>query len=67
MTGDLMTAHACRAVAVAAAVAGALLMVVHEWLSAGLVLWLVPSLLLVAGLAHRAHTRRSTGPERGDR
>lgn len=61
MTGDQMTACSLRAVAVAAAVAAALLMVVHEWLAAGLVLWLVPSLLLVGGQARRAHTNRKEG------
>ena len=60
---DLRTARSCRVAAVAAAVAGVLLAVVHEWLAAFLVLWLVPSLLVVAGRAHRAHARRSTGRE----
>lgn len=58
---DLVTARACRAAAVAACVAAVVLAVVHQWLAFGLVLWLVPSLLLVAGLAHRAHRRRKEG------
>lgn len=61
MTGDLLTARACRA----AAMAGACLAVVHLWLAAGLVLWLVPSLLVVGGLAHRAHARQNHGPKEG--
>lgn len=62
MSRDLLTARACRAAAACAAVAGVWLAVVEQWLAAGLVWWLVPSLLLVAGLAQRAHNRR-----RGDR
>lgn len=58
---DLATARALRAAAVAACVAAVVLAVAHEWLAFGLVLWLVPSLLLVAGLAHRAHNRRKGG------
>ena len=63
MTGDLMAARSCRAAAVTTAVAGACLASVHLWLAAGLVWWLVPSLLLVGGRAHRAHARRGTGRE----
>jgi hypothetical protein len=63
VTGDLLTAQACRAAAVAAAVACVWLAAVQQWLAAGLVLWLVPSLLAVGGLAHRSHNRRDTGRE----
>lgn len=63
VTGDLLTARSCRAVAAAATAAGALLAAGQQWLAAWLVWWLVPSLLLVGGLAHRAHTRRHTGRE----
>lgn len=60
-TGDLLTSQACRAAAGVAVVAGAWLAAVQQWLAAGLVLWLVPSLLAVGGLAHRAHNRRKEG------
>lgn len=58
MTGDLLTSHVCRAAAVAAAVVGVCLVTAHQWLAAGLVWWLVPSLLLVGGLARAHHRRR---------
>lgn len=61
VTGDLYAARACRAAAVAVVVASVWLAMVHQWLASGLVLWMVPSLLLVAGQAHRAHTRRTEG------
>lgn len=57
VTGDLLTARSCRAAAAAATAACVLLAAGRQWLAAGLVLWLVPSLLLVGGLAQRAHTR----------
>ena len=58
---DLVAAHACRAAAATVVVTSVLLAAVHQWLFAGLVLWLVPSLLLVAARARRAHTRRQEG------
>lgn len=61
VSGDLFTARACRTAAVAAVVASVWLAAAHHWLASGLVLWLVPSLLLVAGQARRAHTRRTEG------
>jgi type IV secretory pathway TrbD component len=60
-TGDLLTSQACRAAAAAAAAACIVLAAAQQWLAAGLVLWLVPSLLFVGGLAHRAHNRRKAG------
>jgi len=59
--GGLFAARAFRAAAVTAAAIGGDLVAVHQWLAAALVLWLVPSLLVVGGLAHRAHTRRKAG------
>lgn len=55
MSGDLTTARSCRAAAFAAFAACVLLAAAGHWLASGLVLWLVPSLLLVAGQARRAH------------
>lgn len=60
-TGDLLTAHSCRAAAVAAVAACLVLAAGRQWLASGLVLWLVPSLLLVASQARHAHTRRTEG------
>lgn len=57
---DLTTARSCRAAAVAAFAACVLLAAAHLWLASGLVVWLVPSLLLVAGQARRA-ARRTEG------
>jgi hypothetical protein len=57
MTGDLLTAQACRATAIVAAVACAWLAASQQWLAASLALWLVPLLLFVGGLAHRAYLR----------
>lgn len=54
---DLTTARSCRAAAVAALAACVLLAAAGHWLASGLVLWLVPSLLLVAGQARRAARR----------
>lgn len=51
VTGDLLVSRSCP---VAAAVA----VVACVWLAFGLVLWLVPLLLVVGGLAHRAHNRQ---------
>jgi hypothetical protein len=61
VTGDLLTARVCRALAAAAAVAAVWLAAAHHPLAAVLVLWLAPCLLLVGGRAHRAHTRRKEG------
>lgn len=61
VTGDLLTARSCRAAAAAATAIGVLLAAGQQWLAAGLVLWLVPSLLLVGGLAHRAHMKQKEG------
>ncbi|MGW0014732.1 hypothetical protein ACWDVX_33895 [Streptomyces tendae] len=57
MTFDLMTSYACRTAAVTAFAGGASLTLAHEWLAGALLLWLVPSLLLVACRARLAHTR----------
>lgn len=57
MTADLMTVYACRTAAVTAAAGGASLTVGGQWLAGVLLLWLVPSLLLVACRARLAHTR----------
>ena len=57
MNGDLTTARSCRAAAVAAFAACVLLAAAGHWLASGLVVWLVPSLLLVAGQARRAARR----------
>ncbi|MCL8016907.1 hypothetical protein [Streptomyces sp. AS02] len=65
MTGDLLAARSCRAAAAAAAAACVLLAAGGQWLAAALVLWLVPSLLAVGGLAHRAHTRQNYDPKEG--
>lgn len=65
VTGDLATAHVCRAAAGAAAVGAACLGIAHQWLAFWLVLWLMPSLLLVGGLARRAHVRQNHSPQEG--
>lgn len=57
MTPDLMTAYACRIAAVSACAGGASLATAGQWLPGALLLWLVPSLLLVAHRARLAHTR----------
>lgn len=57
MTPDLITAHACRAAAVSACAGGALLTTAGQWAAGVLLLWLVPSLLLVAQRARLAHVR----------
>lgn len=57
MTADLMTVYACRTAAVTAFAGGASLTVGGQWLAGVLLLWLVPSLLLVACRARYAHTR----------
>ncbi|WP_032761166.1 hypothetical protein [Streptomyces alboviridis] len=57
MTADLMTSYACRTAAVTAFAGGASFTLAHEWLAGALLLWLVPSLLLVANRARYAHTR----------
>jgi hypothetical protein len=57
MTPDLMTAYACRIAAVSACAGGASLTLAHEWVVGVLLLWLVPSLLLVAQRARLAHVR----------
>lgn len=60
MTRDLLAAQACRTVALAI-VAGCIpLAFAGQWLAFALLLWLVPSLLLVGGLCHRAHARTTT-------
>ncbi|GGS96571.1 hypothetical protein [Streptomyces violaceus] len=63
---DLLAAGCCRVAAVVAAAACVWLAAVQQWLVAGLVLWLVPSFLVVGGLADRAYARRVAGRE-GDR
>ncbi|MFD8488674.1 hypothetical protein [Streptomyces sp. NPDC059712] len=57
MTADLVTSYACRTAAVTATAGGASLTVGGQWLAGALLLWLVPSLLLVACRARLAHTR----------
>ena len=57
MTVDLMTSYACRTAAVTATAGGASFTLAHEWLAGALLLWLVPSLLLVANRARLAHVR----------
>jgi hypothetical protein len=57
MTVDLMTVYACRTAAVTATAGGASFTLAHEWLAGALLLWLVPSLLLVACRARLAHIR----------
>lgn len=64
MTGDLLAAYTCRAAALAAMAGCIPLAVDGRWLAFALLLWLVPSLLLVAALAKRAHAR--TTPTRKD-
>lgn len=61
MNGDLRTSRVCRAAALAAAAGAVWLAVVHQWLAFGLLLWLVPSLLLVDGRARAAHARSKEG------
>lgn len=58
MTGDLLVSRACPVAAAAAAAGCIWLAAVEQWLAFGLVLWLVPLLLVVGGLAHRAHNRQ---------
>lgn len=57
MTTDLVTSYACRMAAATAFAGGASLTVGGQWLAGMLLLWLVPSLLLIACRAHLAHTR----------
>ena len=57
MTVDLVTLYACRTAAVTATAGGASLTLAHEWLAGALLLWLVPSLLLIANRARLAHAR----------
>lgn len=57
MNVDLMTSYACRTAAVTAFAGGASLTLAHEWMAGALLLWLVPSLLLVACRARLAHAR----------
>ncbi|MEV5703130.1 hypothetical protein AB0L55_37320 [Streptomyces anthocyanicus] len=57
MTVDLMTLYACRTAAVTATAGGASFTLAHEWLAGALLLWLVPSLLLIANRARLAHIR----------
>lgn len=57
MTAYLRVARACILAALAITAGCALLAVNRQWLAFGLILWLVPSLLLVAALARRAHIR----------
>lgn len=64
MTGDLLAAYTCRAAALAALVGSVPLALDGLYLAFTLVLWLVPSLLLVASRARRAHAR--TTPTRKD-
>lgn len=59
--GDLVTARSCCAAAAAAVAVCVLLAASQQWLAFALVLWLVPSLLLVASQARRAHNRRKEG------
>lgn len=55
--GDLRTSRVCRAAALAVTAGSVWLAVAHQWLAFGLLLWLVPSLLLVDGRARAAHDR----------
>lgn len=57
MTADLMTVYACRTAAVTATAGGASLTLGGQWLAGVLLLWLVPSLLLVACRARLAHVQ----------
>ncbi|MFJ6069106.1 hypothetical protein ACIQHU_39455 [Streptomyces tendae] len=57
MTLDLVTVYACRIAAVSAFAGGASLTLAHKWVVGVLLLWLVPSLLLIAHRARLAHTR----------
>lgn len=57
MTVDLMTSYACRTAAVTAFAGGASLTLGGQWLARVLLLWLVPSLLLIAYRARLAHAR----------
>ncbi|KPC63309.1 hypothetical protein ADL27_62810 [Streptomyces sp. NRRL F-6602] len=57
MTSDQVTVYACRAAAASAFAGGACLTLADRPLAGVLLLWLVPSLLLVAGRARRAHAR----------
>ncbi|MEV5915769.1 hypothetical protein AB0M00_43665 [Streptomyces chartreusis] len=60
-TVDRLVSRSCPIAAFAAVVACVWLAFVEEWLAFGLVLWLVPLLLVVGGLAHRAHARTKNG------
>jgi uncharacterized membrane protein len=57
VTGDLLAAYACRAAALAAMAGSVPLALNQQWLAFALLLWLVPSLLLVDRRARRAHAR----------
>ncbi len=60
MTGDLYAACACRVAALAAVAGSVPLALNQQWLAFALLLWLVPSLLIVGGLCHRAHARTTS-------
>jgi hypothetical protein len=64
VTRDLLAAYTCRAAALAVLAGCIQLAVAHQWLTFALLLWLAPSLLLVASRAQRAHVR--TTPTRKD-
>jgi len=66
VTGDLLAAYACRAAALAAVAGSIPLALNHRWLAFALVLWMVPSLLLVGRLARRAHARTTSTQPRKD-
>lgn len=57
MTVDLMTSYACRTAVVTATAGGVSLATAGQWLAGVLLLWLVPSLLLIACRARLVHTR----------
>ncbi|MFE0207050.1 hypothetical protein [Streptomyces sp. NPDC058985] len=62
MTSDQGTVYACWTVAASAGAGGASLMLAGHPIAGVLLLWLIPSLLLVAHLARLAPARTGRNP-----
>lgn len=64
VSSDLLVSRSCPVAAAVAAAASVWLAAVEQWLAAGLMLWLAVTVLVVGGLAHRAHLRYLQGEVR---